>query len=223
MPNRTPGATERVPVGEFRAGHGPHRIRFGLREGRFTAPDDAQPARIEGYACVFDVLSDPMADLFGTYQARVLPGAFSDVLNATPDTRLLINHDPNRVLARTVNSTLTLTQDDRGLSFVGDPADTSYARDLRVLMDRGDVTQCSFSFDVEEDAWIEETASDGTRVIWELRQFAALDDVAVVTYPAFPQTSARTREFAAPRAQQVSKQTHRRLALAAAQVPRRTV
>lgn len=186
-------------------------------------PAPASAWRVEGYAGVFTVLSAPLKDMFGEYFVRILPGAFDQVLAGGCDTRFLFNHDPNYVLARTTNATLTLTTDQHGLAFTADPADVSYAADLRALLDRGDLTQCSFAFGVNEDAWIIETASDGTETeIWEIRQFSDLDDVAVVTYPAFPQTTARVREVSKPAGDHLAASTRRRLTIAAAQTHRRT-
>lgn len=216
---RGPQDREHVPVSELAMPRGTHRLGFQLDRGTFTAPTDETPARLEGHAAVFDVLSEEMFDLFGSYRVRITAGAFTDVLSQAPDTRLLINHNPDLVLARTVSKTLTLTQDDHGLQFTAEPADTSYARDLRVVMDRGDVNQCSFAFEVAEDAWIEEQ----DQVTWEIRSFGRLDDVAVVTYPAFPQTSARVKVTQeTPPARLSSAIHHRRLAIAAAQSHRRT-
>ena len=191
-----------------------------LKDG---SPPVAPAWRVEGYAGVFTVLSAPLSDMFGEYFVRILPGAFDQVLAGGCDTRFLFNHDPNYVLARTTNATLTLTADQHGLAFTADPAGVSYAADLRALLDRGDLTQCSFAFGVSQDAWIVETASDGTETeIWEIREFSDLDDVAVVTYPAFPQTTARVREVSKPAGDQLAASTRRRLAIAAAQTHRRT-
>lgn len=217
---------ERIPASQFQMPRGAtHRLSFPTT-AKFSLLDPAEPGdqawTIEGYGSVSGVLSPPMVDFFGSYQARVVEGAFADVLAGNCDTRLLLNHDPNYLMGRTTNGTLTLTEDDHGLAYSATPADVSYAKDVRVLLERGDITGSSIGFAVAEDAWIEETDGDGDlTVIWEIRKFAALDDVSPVTFPAFPKTASRVRTSSNP-SERFRRSVQRRLALAAADVPRRT-
>jgi hypothetical protein len=71
-------------------------------------------------------------------------------------------------------------------------APTSYARDLALLLERGDISQMSFAFD--PITWTRESLSDGSVLvtITELRLF----DVSVVTYPAYEETDAGLRAAA---------------------------
>ena len=66
---------------------------------------------VHGHASVFNVLSEDL----GGFRERIAPGAFTGVLDA--DVRLLVNHDPDRILARTKSGTLRMSQDDTGLAF----------------------------------------------------------------------------------------------------------
>ncbi len=150
------------------------------------AEDDQGGLTFRGHAAVFNQLSE---DLLG-FREQIAPDAFADVLD--DDVRLLINHDPWPVLARTTSGTLSLSQDDDGLLTEADLADVSGARDLQVSLERGDVSQMSFGFLAGEDEWEE---SDGDLPIRTVTKIAELFDVSVVTFPAYPQTDAAMRSL----------------------------
>lgn len=141
----------------------------------------------EGYAAVFNSLSEDL----GGFREQIDPAAFNKTLKEA-DVRSLINHDPSMVLGRNKAGTLKLSVDANGLRVVNKLPDTSYARDLHELLQRGDVNQMSFAFTKIRDSWDEET-SPPTRTLREVR----LHDVSVVTYPAYPETSAEARALAA--------------------------
>jgi HK97 family phage prohead protease len=132
---------------------------------------------IVGHASVFGQVAN-----VGPHWEQIERTAFDQVLRSTPDTRALINHDPNMVLGRTVSGTLDLDTDGEGLAFRVDLPDTSYANDLRVLVARGDVTGASFGFIPGDDRW--ERAPDG-RQLRTHTSVSRLLDVSVVTFPAY--------------------------------------
>jgi HK97 family phage prohead protease len=136
---------------------------------------------IRGHASVFDRLS---LDL-GGFREKIAPGAFTSALDRNPDVHALWNHDTKYVLARTKNKTLELREDPIGLHFWAKVADTSYARDLQVLMERGDVDQASFAFTVSKDEWATDENDNVTRTILEVDN---LYDVTVCAAGAYPQT-----------------------------------
>lgn len=136
---------------------------------------------VRGHAAVFDRLS---LDL-GGFRERMAPGAFTKALDANPDVHALWDHDTKLVLARTKNKTLELREDPIGLHFWAKVADTSYAKDLRLLMERGDVDQASFAFTVARDEWEIDANDNVTRTILEVDQ---LYDVTVTAQGAYPQT-----------------------------------
>ena len=100
----------------------------------------------------------------------------------------LVEHDTNRVLARTVNQSLRLYPDERGLRVEIDPADTSYARDLLALVRRGDVFGMSFRFKPYPGG-----ASLNTGVSPAIRTLSSvqLKEVSVVVDPAYGPDSIR--------------------------------
>ena len=131
--------------------------------------------KLVGHASVFNTLSEDR----GGYFVMISPGAFLDSIK-TDDVRALFNHDPNYVLGRTKSGTLKMSEDDRGLAIEVDLPDTSFARDLTVLMERGDVSQMSFGGIIRTETRHE----DKDATIYVVKEFQ-LWDISPVTYPAF--------------------------------------
>ena len=139
--------------------------------------------KLAGYAAVFNEPSLPLP-----FIEKIMPGAFRKTLSETPDVRLLVNHE-GLPMARTKNGTMRLYEDEKGLYFEANLANTTEARDLYTLVERGDVDQMSFAFrvirqkynmDRTERSLIEVSLADG--------------DVSIVTYPAYVATSVEARE-----------------------------
>jgi HK97 family phage prohead protease len=132
---------------------------------------------IEGHAAVFDSVSENL----GGFVEVVKRGAFTKTLNEA-DVRALYNHDENLVLGRSKSGTLRMSQDESGLYYEIDPPDTTYANDLRKVMERGDVNQSSFAFFTVQDDWGFLSGTDSPmRSLIEV----GLVDVSPVTYPAY--------------------------------------
>src|SRR5512139_1438023 len=143
---------------------------------------------IRGYASVFDVLSEPMGNEKFRFRERIRRGAFTNHLAQNADVRALWQHNPEYVLGRTKNKTLTLIEDIHGLRYLVQPPDTTWARDFYQSIKRGDVDQSSFTFKVVQDKWDREDGQN-VRTVYE----AQLYDVSPVTFPAYIQTSVGTR------------------------------
>lgn len=136
---------------------------------------------IFGHASVFD---SPYS-LFG-FDEQVARGAFKKSLKEG-DVAALWNHDPNVVLGRNKSGTLRLREDEIGLHYEVDLPDTQSARDLYTLIERGDVYQSSFAFEIVKEDWdYPKKGEEGLplRTIREVRLY----DVSPVTYPASPAT-----------------------------------
>ncbi len=161
------------------------RILTAGSELRIDAPEDGPPT-IAGYAAVFNKLS---VDMWG-FRERIRPGAFRKTLDADPDVRALFNHDSNWVLGRTRAATLSLNEDDHGLSVRITPPDTTAGHDVLESIKRGDVTGMSFAFWVHEEAW--ETV-DGETVRELIHLGLDGGDVSPVTFPAYPDTEVGVR------------------------------
>ena len=141
---------------------------------------------VVGYAAVFNKLSEVLWD----FREQIAPGAFSATLKKD-DVRALFNHDPNYVLGRNKAKTLKLSEDENGLVTDIDPPDNQWARDLSVSIARGDINQMSFGFQVLKDSWEHKKGQPSVRTLLEVKLF----DVSVVTFPAYPQTSAGVRDY----------------------------
>jgi HK97 family phage prohead protease len=122
------------------------------------------------------------------FKEVIAPGAFRKTLSETPDVRLLVNHE-GLPLARTKNGTLTLSEDEIGLRFDAEIADTQEGRDIYTLVERGDVDQMSFAFRVIRQKWNNDRTE---RMLTEVS--LADGDVSVVTYPAYTATTVEARE-----------------------------
>jgi len=138
---------------------------------------------LRGHAAVFGTL----ARIGQSYEA-IARGAFAPVLGN--DVRALVNHDPSQLLGRVSAGTLRLQEDSQGLAFEVDLPDTSTGRDLRVLVERGDITGASFAF---QPGQMERSRAADGRTIVTHTAFSALRDVSPVTYPAYESTDVALR------------------------------
>ncbi|EFC86459.1 HK97 family phage prohead protease [Parafrankia sp. EUN1f] len=157
--------------------------------------DHAGNKTIEGYASVFDSRSQNL----GGFVERVRPGAFAQSLADGDDVRALMNHDSNFVLGRRASGTLELAEDSTGLHYRITPSNASYARDLVIAMERGDVSQSSFGFitNPDGDEWAYTEDQFPLRSLLSVR----LVDVSPVTFPAYLDTESKVAVRAIERAQ----------------------
>lgn len=108
--------------------------------------------KIGGYAALFGE-TVTIREGGRTFRERIARGAFTRALTEN-DVFALFNHNRDHVLGRVQAGTLRLHEDRRGLAWEADLPDTSYAADLRTLIGRGEVTQCSFGFTPNsKDEW----------------------------------------------------------------------
>lgn len=152
---------------------------------QFCTREDGDELIIEGYFAVFDspyTLWDDATEI-------VKPGAFAGCLSG--DIRALIDHDTRLVLGRTKAGTLELREDSHGLwgSIKINRADTD-AMSLYARVQRGDVDQCSFGFDIEEETFVD---LGGGQCRWEINKVNPLYEVSVVTFPAYEETAVKAR------------------------------
>ena len=114
--------------------------------GTLTAKGKA----LSGYAAVFNSEAD-----LGDFVEVIRHGAFAKTLVSGTNIRALWQHNGDALLGTTKGGSLQLCEDAHGLRFDLALPDTSHGRDLAVLVDRGDVSGCSFGFRVAEggDRW----------------------------------------------------------------------
>lgn len=151
----------------------------------FKTRKDGEDLSIEGYFAVFNSVYEIAPGM----TESIAPEAFNNTLSG--DVRALINHDTTLVLGRTKASTLELRVDSHGLWGHIDinPNDTD-AMNLYSRVQRGDVNQCSFGFDIlsEETDFRE----DGS-VHWTIKE-VELYEVSPCTFPAYKETNISARQ-----------------------------
>jgi len=151
----------------------------------FTTRKDGENPRIEGYFAVFN----SNYEVFKGCTESIAPGAFTDELHS--DVRALIDHDTRLVLGRTTAGTLELREDEKGLwgGITVNPKD-SEAMNLYARVERGDVSQCSFGFNILDEEHVER--EDGTHhfIIKKVKLF----EVSCCTFPAYTETAISARK-----------------------------
>ena len=153
----------------------------------FKTREDGEDLKIEGYFAVFDSIYE----LWPGETESIAPGAFSKTLSG--DIRALVNHDTTLVLGRTSAHTLELREDEHGLwgRISINPKDSD-AINLYERVKRGDVSQCSFGFEIVEEET--EFREDGS-VHWTIKE-VRLYEVSCCTFPAYESTNISAREKA---------------------------
>lgn len=145
--------------------------------------EDNHPV-IEGYFSVFNSNYDMGWGMSESIAETAFDGALSD------DIRALIDHETRLVLGRNTVGTLRLRTDSRGLWGEIDinPNDTD-AMNLVARVERGDVSQCSFGFDILDE---EAEFRDNGDIHWTIKA-VKLYEVSVVTFPAYTDTAVSCR------------------------------
>jgi len=134
---------------------------------------------IRGTAIRFGALSSDLGGFVETFR----PGSvrFAD------DLKILNGHDARQVLGAVRSGTARVWQDAGGVHFEVTPPATSYARDLAVLLERGDVGACSFAFVARDDTWhYSEELGTVVRTVLD----AEVLELSVTALPAYPSTVA---------------------------------
>lgn len=146
------------------------------------------PGKLAGYAAVYNSQSQDL----GGFVERILPGAFKRSLTKPDNIRALLEHDPQRLLGRVGSRTLSLHEDTKGLYFELSLPDTSYARDLGVLVERGDISGCSFGFRVPDGG-----ANWDMRSGQLTRDLIAIDlhEITITANPAYLDTTVAKRSM----------------------------
>jgi HK97 family phage prohead protease len=159
------------------------------------AGGDGGLLEFSGHASVYE-LGYEMWDMFGPYTEIVSAGAGTDSLaRGDLDVPLVLGHDQLRRMARTTTGTLTLAEDDAGLSVLApglDPTDHDVAY-IAPKLRSGLIDEMSFAFRIESGQW----SPDYTE--YRINRYDIhRGDVAIVGFGANPYTGAAMRAPAAP-------------------------
>jgi HK97 family phage prohead protease len=115
------------------------------------------------------------------------PGAFDAALKKS-DVRAFVNHDTTLLLGRQKNGTVRLSSEKDGLHYAIDLPDTTYAHDLRSLVERGDLSEMSFGIFPGKSEVRKASDGRGTPVLVHT-EVSELFDISPVSLPAFGGTS----------------------------------
>jgi HK97 family phage prohead protease len=162
---------------------------------KFRAVEDSGARFIEGYFAVFGAAYE----IWKGATESVDSHAFDDTLG--DDIRALIDHETRLVLGRNKSSTLELKVDSHGLWGRAKINESDVdATNLYARVERGDVDQCSFGFDILDEEI--DYHEDGS-IHWTIKK-VKLYEVSVVTFPAYEDTSvtARKKDYNQIRARQ---------------------
>ena len=176
---------------------------------REAADGQSESRRVEGRPIIFGVRSrnlTPWSDTRVVYEI-LEPGCLSPELMQRSDVLLNINHSTKVTdimgRCRNGNGTLELTLRDLHVEMGCELPKTNCANDTLELIKRGDISGMSFAFnddwqDSENGVSYERTNEtvDGKEVwLRHVKKITELHDVAIVTNPAYEQTSVATREL----------------------------
>ena len=141
---------------------------------------------LEGYFAVFG----SVCELWPGASESITPGAFTNSING--DVRALYNHDVNIVLGRTSSGTLELKEDHHGLwGRIKINRDDTDAMNAYSRIQRGDVTQCSFGFDIAEETV---DYKENGNIHWTIQRVDPLYEISPCVFPAYQETSVSARK-----------------------------
>lgn len=153
-------------------------VPFEVRAG-----EDGKP-KLRGLAVVFN--SETV--IGGYFREVIRPGAFTKTLTER-DIKMLWNHDTNFPLGSTRAGTLALHESARGLEVDNDPPSLGMNAGFLESIERGDVSQMSFGFEVIKENVTREEGGMDLREILEVK----LWEVSPVTFPAYTDTEIGAR------------------------------
>lgn len=157
------------------------------REYRAAQPFEARDEEmiVEGYASTFEpyvLWHEGDTEI----REQIDPHAFDNA--DMSDVIMQYDHE-GRVFARTSNGTLELSIDDHGLKVRADLSKTAGARQLYEDIKSGMVTQMSFAFSIQEDAY---DKKEHMRTVTKIRK---VYDTSAVSIPANPGTEIAARSY----------------------------
>lgn len=143
----------------------------------------------EGYAAVFNQKSKLLREYGDPFYEIIRDGAFDEVLKSDDlSVKLNVNHDNEKLLARTESETLILTVDDVGLKYRSSVPNTTAGNDAFELIKRGDYFESSFAFGLREGDQTWSYNESENAWLREITNIPRLMDVSIVTDGAYANT-----------------------------------
>ena len=148
----------------------------------FNVSLDNDSRILSGYAAVFNSESKDL----GGFTEMISPTAFEGVIERS-DVFAVLDHDRNKVLARSKmgKGSLELNIDEKGLQFRFESPNTTLGNDVLSMVKRGDLTDASFCFTVEDENW--QKREDGS-YLRTINKIGDLFDVAICYNGAYPES-----------------------------------
>lgn len=151
------------------------------KQSAIRAETDADGKRyFKGYPVVYNSRSKLIVDWDRAFYEVVLPGAFDSILSREKvDIPLVTNHDRYEVIARTISGNLEIKSDETGLYFRALVPDTTLGNDTYEMVQRGDYTDMSFRFNIEDSGrrWYKDEEDN---LIHEIREVLDLLDISIL-------------------------------------------
>lgn len=158
------------------------RFEFQMRA---AGEGEEQELYVEGYAAIYDT-ETVLFEYDGIeYKEMICSGAFDGC--KMDDVIFNYNHS-GKVMARTRNSTLQLTVDEKGLYIRARLDGTEEGRNLYEEIQGGYIDRMSFAFTIQEESY------DKDNHLWRVRAVKRLYDVSAVDIPAYDDTSIEARK-----------------------------
>lgn len=144
---------------------------------------------ISGYALKFSTRSNVLGDFIETIEPGALDGTDMS------DVRALVDHNPSLIIGRSSSGTLKLDVDEVGLRFEISLPNTQYANDLYENIRLGNISNCSFGFNIASQGATREKNPTTGLYFQRIKKISKLTDVSVVTYPAYNDTDVYARNL----------------------------
>ena len=163
--------------------------------------NDAGKFALRGYAARFNSVYN-----MGWFTEEVHRDAFKNA--DMSDVRILLNHDSNQILGRTAAGTARVGIDKEGLWYEVDLPNSPNGDNVRVAVERGDISQSSWGFTLRisdsgnGDKW-EKRDGKEHRILTDID---TVFDASPVTFPANPDTTVAQRSF--EQVEQVKNETN---------------
>lgn len=164
------------------------------REVRSAAAPSVSGRKVSGMAVVFNSPSQVLFEAGRRFVEIILPGAIDEALIQRSDVKALVDHNRERLLARSKKGrgTLSLRITSTGLYYEFSAANTADGDYTVEMVRRGDIDGSSFSFSVADGGDVWEKRQDGI-YLRKIKKISGLYDVTITASPAYPETSVGVR------------------------------
>lgn len=166
--------------------------------GQEAAPKINEDNTIEGFAIVFNresrIMFDPDRNKY--FIEIIRKDAITEELIRSCDVKALLEHNKQRMLARSFNGSgsLSLSIEDYGCKYRFDKPDTSDGNYAAVMIRRRDFFGSSFAYTTDEKKNVEYTKR-GDILIRTVNKIDRIFDISIVSDPAYFGTEVTVRSL----------------------------